>query len=201
MRCRFVVLATICTSLLPAADTLVQNQDCAGCHPAETKLHERTRMAHAMVPALDSAFGKNLPDRPLRESGDGYEFRFGRTPTGISMTAERGSDTREGVIDWVMGAGAQGQTPLVRAQNGILESRISYFPQLHQYGITIGQDGGVSPNAVAASRSSPKSRRFGEMPCLSRDSHHARPGAAIPGIQCQRCHRERMNTSRAMANR
>ena len=193
MRCRFVVLTTICTSLLSAADTLVrnalvQNQDCAGCHPAETKLHERTRMAHAMIPALDSAFGKNLPDRPLRESGDGYEFRFGRTLTGISMTAERGSNTREGMIDWVMGAGAQGQTPLVRAQNGILESRISYFPQLHQYGITIGQDGGASPNAVAALGHRQSSGDLEKcLAChataITRDLE-----PAIPGIQCQRCH-------------
>ncbi|MBV8866540.1 MAG: hypothetical protein JO210_14195, partial [Acidobacteriaceae bacterium] len=193
MRRRVAVLATVCTALVSAEDILaqnvsVQNQDCAGCHPAETRLHERTRMAHAMVPAMDSAFGENLPDRPLRESGDGYEFHFGRTLAGLSITAERGTDTREGVIEWVLGAGAQGQTPLVRTQNGILESRISYFPQLHQYGITIGQDAGASPNAIAA-LGRRQSLRDLQMcigchaTAISRDLE-----PVVPGVQCQRCH-------------
>ncbi len=167
---------------------MAANQDCTGCHPAETKAHERTRMARAMVPALDSAFGENLPARALRESSNGYEFRFARTLTGITMTAERGSDTREGLIEWVLGAGAQGQTPLVRAANGMLESRISYFPQLHQYGITIGQDGGTSPNAAVALGRRQSSRDLES--CLSCHATAVTPALepAIPGIQCERCH-------------
>jgi cytochrome c553 len=125
-------------------------RECGNCHAAEAKLHAKTRMAQAMSPALSSAFVENLPDQPLRESGDGYAFTYQRTAGGVSVTAMRRSNQAEGVIEWVLGAGAQGQTPLVRTAEGMRESRVSYFPQLHQYGITVGQDGGASANAQAA---------------------------------------------------
>jgi len=93
--------------------------DCAGCHPAESKLHAATRMAHAIVPALQSEFAQNLPDRPVRESGNGYMFTYHRIEKGIEVRAIRGTDDADGLIEWVFGAGAQGQTPLVRTSGAI----------------------------------------------------------------------------------
>ena len=145
-------------------------------------------MAHAMLPALDSAFARNLPDQPLRESSAGYAFEYQRTKEGIAIKAARGPDAADGLIEWVLGAGAQGQTPLVEARNGILESRVSYFPELNQYGITIGQDAGSSANALEA-----LGRRQSSNDLQSCIGCHAtaitrdlRP--VIPGVQCQRCH-------------
>ncbi len=163
--------------------------DCAGCHPAETKLHERSRMAHAMLPVLDSTFGKNLPDQPLREPDGGYEVSYRISPFGsILVTAARGTDRAEGKIEWVMGAGAQGETPLVETAYGTLESHVSYFPQLGRFGITIGQAGGVSPNAEAALgvKQSPKALR-GCVGCHATEvTADSRP--VVPGVQCERCH-------------
>jgi hypothetical protein len=146
-------------------------------------------MAHAMMSALESAFASNLPDRPARESANGYSFLYRRTLSGIEVTAQREADTATGLIEWVLGAGAQGQTPLVKTGKGeIAESRVSYFPQLHQYGITIGQSPAASASAVAA---------LGWL----QDSHHLQSclgchssaitrelEPVIPGVQCQRCH-------------
>ncbi|MBV9499574.1 MAG: hypothetical protein JO138_09390 [Acidobacteriaceae bacterium] len=161
---------------------------CATCHPAETKLHERSRMAHAMMPALASPFSQNLPDRPLRESADGYSFVYRRTLAGVEVTAERGGDKADGLIEWVLGAGAQGQTPLVEAGGRVAESRVSYFPQLHQYGITIGQHPGASPNALAALGWMQSAHDL--QACIgchaSAITRDLQP--VIPGVQCQRCH-------------
>ena len=161
---------------------------CASCHPAETKLHERSRMARAMMPALQSAFAQNLPDRRLGESGDGYSFLYRRTLSGIEVTAQRGTDTATGLIEWVLGAGAQGQTPLVQTSGGVAEARVSYFPQNRQYGITIGQNAGASPNALAALGLKQSNREL--QACLgchsSAITRDLQP--VIPGVQCQRCH-------------
>jgi hypothetical protein len=145
-------------------------------------------MAHAMWPALKSAFAQNLPEHPLRESGDGYMMSYRRVEGGLSVTAQRGASRADGLISWVLGAGAQGQTPLVRSPDGVRESRVSYFPQLHQYGITIGQDGGASPTAEAALGLKENARDL--QLCIgchsSAISSDLQP--AVPGVQCSRCH-------------
>lgn len=178
-------------AIYPAAfgqTALPSAESCVGCHAAETKLHERSRMAHAMTSALQSAFAQNLPDRPLRESGDGYSFLYRRTLSGIEVTAERGTDTATGLIEWVLGAGAQGQTPLVETSGGVAEARVSYFPQMHRYGITIGQNAGASPNALSALGLKQSTHEL--QACLgchsSAITRDLQP--VVPGVQCQRCH-------------
>lgn len=184
---RVLFLPLILASSGLASDIAI-NAACERCHPAETKLHERTRMAHAMSPASQSAFAQNLPGAPLRESDQGFQFTFEHTLAGVEMTARRGHEQATGIIEWVLGAGAQGQTPLVRAGNGVLESRISYFPELHQYGITIGQKAGTSSNALAALGRLQSSRDL--QSCIGCHSSAITPDLqpVVPGVQCVRCH-------------
>jgi hypothetical protein len=161
---------------------------CATCHPQEAAAHARTQMASAMVPALASAFAENLPDHPLREPNDGYQIFYKRTNKGIAVTAIRADDRADGLIEWVFGSGQVGQTPVVRTPAGLLESHVSYFPQIHRYGITVGHQAGASPTAQAALglKQNPDDLRkcFG---C------HATTVASnltpiVPGVQCERCH-------------
>lgn len=163
-------------------------RECVSCHPAEANLHEHSRMAHAMLSAADSAFGKNLPSQPLRESAAGYAVDYRLSPFGsILVTAVQGMDQASGQIEWVMGAGAQGQTPLVKTADGTLESHVSYFPQLNRFGITIGQT--VQPSSAEGAlgvKQGPKTLRA----CIG---CHATGVTAdlkpvTPGIQCGRCH-------------
>lgn len=185
MRCGRAVLAAIGAAAL-AWGTGV---DCAGCHPTETKLHEQTRMAHAMVAAGESAFGKNLPEQPLREPAGGYAVLYKMSPFGsIGVRAERGGDHAEGQINWVMGAGEQGQTPLVERGETTLESHVSYFPKLGRFGITIGQEGGASPSAEAAlgAKQSGQAVRACIGCHATGVTQDLQP--VIPGVQCARCH-------------
>ncbi len=185
MRCVGVVLAVVWAAALAGGAGV----DCASCHPAETKLHERSRMAHAMVAAAESAFGKNLPGQPLRESAGGYGVSYKMSPFGsINVTAERGADRAEGRIDWVMGAGAQGQTPLVEAGGATLESHVSYFPELGRFGITIGQEGGASPNAQAALGVKQSARAVRACVECHATGVTADLQPVTPGVQCARCH-------------
>ena len=175
-------------TLAAAAAVAQSSTECAGCHPAEVKLHMKSRMAHAMVQAADSAFARNAPEQPLRESEDGYSFLYRPAEKGVTVRALRGGDRAEGLIEWVLGAGAQGQTPLVRTSGGTAESRVSYFPELHQYGITVGQDAGASANAQAA-----LGRKLNSHDLQSCIGCHATAitrdlQPVTPGVQCQRCH-------------
>jgi hypothetical protein len=136
-----------------------------------------------------SAFGQSLPLEPLHEAGAGYSFTYHLSPFGpVLVRAERGADRTEGKIDWVLGAGAQGQTPLVVAGDAVFESRVSYFPALRRFGITIGQKADASPNAFAALgvKQSPKSLRS----CISCHATGITPNLepVLTGVQCERCH-------------
>jgi hypothetical protein len=161
---------------------------CGTCHPKETQRYSLTRMAHAAMPVLESEFAQYLPRQALREPNGGFLFTFERNSTGISMTAAQGERRAEGQMRWVLGAGAQGQTPLVETTQGIAESRISYFPQLRQYGITIGQDGGVSPNSVAALGLHKSNEDAHDCVTCHASITGVQLETIVPGVACQRCH-------------
>lgn len=165
----------------------IQTQ-CITCHPAETKLHTQTRMAHAMTPALTSTFAQHLAEHPLHEAPGGFEFSYDPAGDGVRVTVKRGNESASGIIEWVLGAGAQGQTPVVRVGESLFESRVSYFTRLHQYGITIGQPAGPSRNADAALGLEQSKRDANS--CLMCHSTGVTDSLepVIPGVQCERCH-------------
>lgn len=181
-------VAWLVAAVMPASVALSATPECISCHPAETNLHEHSRMAHAMLPAADSAFAKNLPAQPLRESAAGYRVSYRLSPFGsILVTAVQGMDQAKGRIDWIMGAGAQGQTPLVETANGTLESHVSYFPQINRFGITIGQT--VQPSNVEGAlglKQGPKTLRACIGCHATGVTSELKP--VTPGIQCERCH-------------
>jgi len=88
----------------------------------------------------------------------------------------------------LLGAGAQGQTPLVRTAAGIRESRVSYFPQLHQYGVTVGQDADPSLSAAAALGLKQSPHDLGTCLGCHATSVSRNLTPLVPGIQCERCH-------------
>lgn len=145
-------------------------------------------MAHAMLPVLSSAFAQHDSDHALRESADGFAFSYQPVQDGLQVTVTRGNQTASGLIEWVLGAGVQGQTPLVRAGKSLFESRVSYFTRLDQYGITIGQPPGKSPDAESAlglkeSKHDANSCLMCHATAVTRDLE-----PEIPGVQCERCH-------------
>lgn len=87
-----------------------------------------------------------------------------------------------------MGAGVQGQTPLIRTDMGVAESRVSYFTGLQQFGVTIGQQPGASASAEAAlglhqNQTNLKSCLSCHATVITQDLD-----PVVPGIQCVRCH-------------
>lgn len=186
---KYVLLAYVWLAVAPMQAYSLAPAPCETCHPREVAQHNRTAHAHAMLPVLKSPMGENLPSQPLTEAPGGFEFSYRPEANGILVTARRGTERAEGLIQWVMGAGVQGETPLVRTAAGLDESRVSYFPQIHQYGITIGHPAGISANATAALGfglgPKPMERCFG---CHTTGGYTKDFQPIDPGVGCARCH-------------
>lgn len=187
MKCMLPGWVLLCVTVAQAGS--LASAPCATCHPAEVTQQEKTAHAHAMLPALGSAMGGHLPSQPLHESAGGFQFAYRPTSNGIAVTVFRGNERAEGTIEWVMGAGVQGQTPLIRIANHLDESRISYFPQVYRYGITIGHPAGISSNANAALGfhldAKSMERCFG---CHTTGGFTQNLEPIEPGVRCARCH-------------
>ena len=141
-----------------------------------------------MVPALESGFAKNIESLALRELGGGYRFVYRKTASGVNVNSSRGSDYAAGTIEWVLGYGAQGETPIVKSAGRFFESRVSFFPRLQQYGITVGQSAAPSASAAASlGRAKTPSELSQCLGCHSTvlDSAFTQ---IIPGVQCEKCH-------------
>ena len=183
--------AALAVVLVSASSSVRQTQaaDCAGCHPAESKSHLGSRMSQAMLPAPSTAFWRNIPNAPLHETGEGFSLQFSRSDDRIVVDASKGAVHLTGAIEWILGAGAQGQTPLVRTSTGeLLESRVSYFTKLNRFGITIGQSGGASPSAIKALGFQHTDHETKECIACHATSVNKDFEPVVPGIQCLRCH-------------
>jgi hypothetical protein len=145
-------------------------------------------MANAMVPVLDSDFARNAQGLLLREAPGGYQFVYQRKNDAFRVVAYNQRDNAVGLVRWVLGAGAQGQTPILQSGQRFYESRVSFFPRLHQYGITVGQDAVASSN-VRSSLGRQEDRRQ-ILECLNCHAKVSSPELTdvTPGVSCERCH-------------
>src|SRR4051794_39744758 len=148
MKRRCALIACITAALL--CQVRAQNEICAKCHPREASAHAVTHHARALQRAGQSLFAEKLPDVPIGEARGGYLLTYAINGDSLSVQARRGQDSAAGVIDWVFGAGQQGQTPLVRLGASFLEHRISYYPQAGRFDLTMGHRSGISESAADA---------------------------------------------------
>ncbi len=161
--------------------------DCAACHSSEAKLHAQSAHASALMAPANSVFIRRLPDNPLGEAANGYFFEYSQTPDGVTVIVERGSDRVTVPVAWVFGAGRRGQTPVLNYGGHFIEHRVSFYATTG-YGITIGQDRGVSASAAKAlglveSDADAQSCFNCHATGISQDLTRL-----TPGVQCIRCH-------------
>jgi hypothetical protein len=140
-----------------------------------------------MMEPQGSLFVSRLSGKPLGEAVNGYAFVYRRRLDGIDAIAERGSDSAIAPIVWIFGAGRQGQTPVLSYRGSIIEHRVSFYTATG-YGITIGQENGVSASASKAlgwAQSADEARQCFHCHSTSANGDLAR---LTPGVQCIRCH-------------
>ncbi len=145
-------------------------------------------MAHAMTRAPVSLFAQHLPNLPLKEAPDGFGITYSPAEAGLQVDVQRGNDHATGIIEWVLGAGVQGQTPLVRVGGTLFESRVSYYTRAGQYGVTPGQPAGKSANARAALGLKQSARDAASCILCHSTAVTKDLEPEVPGVQCERCH-------------
>lgn len=166
---------------------------CVACHPGEVQAHAKTAHASALLPVPKSLFAIHLLEgsaarKPLLEAPGGYAFTYRSASNGLVAEAHKDNRSADGLIQWVFGSGRRGQTPLIETGGHYLEHRVSFYAETGQYGITTGQENGISRDPLHAlgilqSDSDLKS-------CLGCHSTGtlADQSNFQPGIQCARCH-------------
>jgi hypothetical protein len=177
----FTVIAYLCLAMTLMA------ADCATCHPSEAQLHSQSAHASAVMAPAGSTFVHHLPDKALGEAANGYFFEYSRTPEGINAIVQRGSDRVTAPMVWIFGSGRQGQTPVLRYEGHFIEHRVSFYVATG-YGITIGQENGVSASAKRALgwvQSDADARTC--FNCHATSVRHDLT-SLTPGVQCIRCH-------------
>ncbi len=175
------------------AGARAQAAECVTCHPAEARSQAQTAHASALLPVPRSTFAGNLlqgprAGTPLLEAPGGFALTYRSSPHGLIATSQKGADRAEGLIQWVFGSGRRGQTPLIAAAGQFLEHRVSYYAETGQYGITTGQENGVSPDALHALGIVQSEKDLKS--CLNCHASGSLTDLATfqPGIQCARCH-------------
>jgi hypothetical protein len=181
MRGRFVIALLVCASAAAAPD-------CVGCHPRESAEYATSAHAHALQKPAESNFYKSLPAVPMGEARGGFLLTYRLDGAALQVNATRGSQTAAASIAWIFGAGRQAETPVAAAGQSLFEHRISYYRENGRFGLTIGQQGGISGSARDA-----LGRQLDRAEAKRCFSCHASGGlpenaAFSPGISCERCH-------------
>ena len=138
--------------------------------------------------AASQSIRRKAAGRPLGEAANGYSFVYHQGADGtIFATAQRGTDSATAPIVWMFGSGRQGETPVLSYRGHFVEHRVSFY-SAHGYGITIGQENGVSASANKAlgwTETIEDARK-----CFHCHSTNANADltSLTPGVQCIRCH-------------
>jgi hypothetical protein len=182
------ILFVACVSeAILSGPTALTAADCATCHPAEARLHFQSAHASALMTPSESMFIRHLPGNPLGEGASGYFFEYARTPDGVTAIVQRGADSVRAPVVWVLGAGRQGQTPVIHYDGHFIEHRVSLYTATG-YGLTIGHENGSSESAAKA-----LGLILSEADARTCFNCHATVSGQdltrlTPGVQCVRCH-------------
>ncbi len=164
------------------------SETCAECHRTVAALQQATPMFHAGVPVADST----MKDEPLKFQEAGLDYSISRSPKGVIFTVSDGSNSNSAPVVWAFGAGAIGETYILKKGNVYLEGRLSYFTRLSGLDITIGHSAnspaGVD-TALGHTMDDTAARRcFGCHTTEAVVSGIFQAEKALPGIQCEACH-------------
>ena len=178
----------LCILALLVPVSFASAQDCAGCHPNEAARYAGSAHAHSMQKPSASAFFRSLPPAPLGESRGGFLLTYKLQQDALAVVAARGAESSTASILWIFGAGRQAETPVGTSGTTFLEHRISYYASTGRFGLTIGQQGGISPSAQSAlgrPLDPEESKR-----CFGCHATGGLPGAIgfTPAVSCERCH-------------
>lgn len=191
MTCK-LLLTLVLPALLAAegGDSSRAVRACAQCHPAQSKLHPATSMAHALELVPECAI---LKDRPLLTFAEGaYSYRIERKETGSLYSISDGKQTLTFPIGWAFGQGLAGQTYVFEKDGEFYQSRVSYYRAIDGLDLTLGAEN-IKPSTIDEAIGIRMARQeqaqcFGCHATNAVEKKQLVVNKLIAGVQCERCH-------------
>jgi hypothetical protein len=175
---------------VPAEATFVGDQVCLVCHRDKVLSLSQSGMGRALETVADSRVLIANPKMTFRTNPYSYEIRRKDKQSLYSVTD--GRETISLPILYALGQGKAGQTYVLQYQDGLYESRVSFYKEVAGLDFTIGQ-----PRTVPSSLKAALGRRLSDQEVLNCFGCHATGainGGLIhldkmtPGIRCEACH-------------
>jgi hypothetical protein len=156
---------------------------CTKCHALESEGFSQTNHARTLRPMNSSALGAQTPPvGPLPDTGCVLELANDRYQVRIPSTGEVKT------LDYAIGSGKSGMTYVtVENKTTLIEMRRSYFPSLHRWFITPGQEAQEKePAHIGRNHGNLRACLLCHAVTLPPDSLHPEP--KFMGVGCEVCH-------------
>ncbi|HEX4948928.1 MAG TPA: multiheme c-type cytochrome [Blastocatellia bacterium] len=174
----------------PATATFIGTQACAECHGDKVKSHAQTMMGRALEPVATSEILTKYTKLTFRAGP--YQFEIRRDGERSLYSVTDGKETMTLPILYAFGLGHAGQTYVLQGQDGLYESRLSFYNDIQGLDTTIGQSRAVPVSLNdAVGRLMPKDET---LQCFSCHTTGTVKGGKIDyqnlvaGIGCEACH-------------
>lgn len=140
MRARMSVAIGAGIMLALMAHAAAGDQRCVQCHPKEVAGYQRTAMAHSLgEPAAQ-------PDGSFAHAFSKTRFSIQSTSEGMVQRFQRGGESGEQKVAFVIGSGVHAYGYLVQAGDHLFQSPLSYYSTRHIWDVAPGYEESRTPD-------------------------------------------------------
>ncbi len=171
--CLAVVLA------LPAAAASL----CAPCHPKQVDGYARTGMGNSL------GRPRRHPEGAFAHAASGSRFTITSTRSGMRHRIEQAGLAAEYEVDYFIGSGNMGRSYLVRVEDYLFQSPVSYYSRRRSWDVSPGYQQDLHPDFNRAVTAECLFCHAGRAaPVKGTLNRYQDPPFAAEAISCERCH-------------
>src|SRR5262249_21126491 len=155
---------------------------CAKCHIEESRGFSETNHARTFHLMTPSALGVQTPPAgSLPTTGCVLDLASDRYVVRVPATGE------QKILDYALGSGKSGMTYIaIENKTTLIEMRRSYFPSLHRWFVTPGQEAEEKdPNHIGHNHGNQRACLLCHTVTIPADSLH--PDPKLMGVGCEAC--------------
>jgi len=119
---------------------LAGDRHCANCHPKEALGYAQSAMAHSLSNPVPQ------PDGSFEHTFSKTRFFIQSSSSGVVQRFERGGESGEQKVAFVIGSGIHAYGYLVQAGDHLFQSPVSYYSNRHQWDVAPGYEETRSPD-------------------------------------------------------
>ena len=156
---------------------------CADCHPNQVRGYRQSAMAHSLSEAAPQ------PDGSFEHALSNTRFSIHSNPSGMVQRFDRGSESGEQRVAYVIGSGAHAYGYLVRIGDHLFQSPLSYYTNRRLWDVAPGYEESHHPDFSRPVTVECLLCHSGEPePVLDTLNRYQTPAFLEESISCDRCH-------------